>query len=109
VTDSNTMNERAERLRHFFGGYFHQDWDIEGAEAWQDVVRQFVTENPSSAVLAVRDALRAWLMETATAAVPSQGLPAAFACDYDPRLDGLTDRKWVEQVAALLEEQAGHS
>lgn len=102
------MNERDERLRQFFGGYFHQDWDIEGAEAWQDVVRQFVTENPRSAVLAVRDALRAWLMETATAAV-SPGLPAAFACDYDPRLDGLTDREWVEQVAVLLEEQAGHS
>jgi CdiI immunity protein len=102
------MNERDERLRQFFGGYFNQDWDVEGAQSWQDVVRQFVKENPSSAVLAVRDALRSWLLETATAAAPSQGLPAAFACDYDPRPDGFSDREWVEQVAVFIEEQVGH-
>ena len=100
------MSDRNETLRQFFGGYFHQDWNLDGAGSWQDVVRQFVKENPVSRVLAVRDALRSWLKETE--ASPLQSLPAAFACDYSPRSDGFTDREWVEQIADFLVSQVGH-
>jgi predicted SpoU family rRNA methylase len=30
----------SEVVRQFFGGYFHQDWDLE-AEDWQEAVDEF--------------------------------------------------------------------
>jgi hypothetical protein len=94
-------NERDDRLRQFFGAYFHQDWDVEGATSWQDVITQFLSENPSSRARAARDDLRSWLDDTA--AEDAQSLPPDFCCDYDPASDGLTERRWVEQILALLE------
>ena len=94
-------NERDDRLRQFFGAYFHQDLDIEGATTWQDVLSQFLSENTSPRARAVRDGLRSWLDDTA--AEDAQNLPSHFCCDYDPVPDGLSERRWVEQILALLE------
>jgi len=97
------MNDCYETLRQFFGAHFHQDWDLEGAASWEDVVRQFLKESPKWQALMVRDALRWWAGEIS--ASPLQPLPASFDCEYSPRLDGFTDREWVERIADLLDEE----
>jgi hypothetical protein len=97
-------NERNDRLRQFFGAYFHQDWDVEGATTWQDVITQFLSENTDSRACAVRNDLRSWLDDTATEG--TQSLPTDFGCDYDPAPDGFTERRWVEQILALLEQHS---
>jgi hypothetical protein len=95
------MSERDARLTQFFAGYFNQDWDINGAKSWMDVVAQYVKENSRATVLSVRDDLRSWLGETTS----GQGIPAAFGCDYDPRPDGTDEREWVRLLADFMEKQ----
>ena len=98
------MMERDAQLHQFFAGYFNQDWDIGGATSWTDVVLQYIRENPRSTVLATRDALQSWLGD------PESGpnLPNAFGCDYDPRPDGLDDRKWVCEIVEFIGRQLTH-
>ena len=95
------MSTRNERLGQFFGAYFHQDWDAEGAGSWRDVVAQYAREVPGPRVLRTCDDLLDWLKETENEA--SENLPPGFGCEYDPSLEGLTDRQWVEQIVRAFE------
>lgn len=92
------MNKRDDRLEQFFRGYFHQDWDVEGATTWGDVINQYAANVPRPHVITIRNDLRDWLNETAND--ENGNLPPGFGCDYDPRCDGLTEREWVSQIVA---------
>ena len=94
------MTSRAYRLQQFFGGYFHQDWDVEGASSWQEVIDAYVANAPPAAVETVLCDLSTWLVESADDASPN--LPPSFGCEYDPRGDGLTEREWVLQIVDRL-------
>jgi hypothetical protein len=91
------MNMRNERLEQFFGGHFHQDWDVEGAASWQDVIRHYALTVPRPLV-GIRNDLEDWLNETAND--ESQNVPPGFGCEYDARSDGMTERQWVRQIVA---------
>src|SRR5690348_14757666 len=99
------MTARDERLIQFFGGYFHQDWDIEGASSWRDVIAQYAKQVPAPQVQQISEDLRDWL--TDSAADENENLPPAFACDYDTRSEGMTDRQWVQQVVNELDRLTG--
>ena len=90
------MSTRNERLEQFFGGYFHQDWDVEGATSWQGVIERYAAEVPRSNVVAIRQDLEDWLNETANDKI--QNLPPSFGSEYSPRSEGLTDRQWVTRI-----------
>jgi len=92
------MSTRDERLEQFFGGNFHQDWDVEGATSWRDVIKQYAVNVPRRQVVAIRDDLRDWFNETASD--NNENLPPSFGCDYNPRTEGLTERQWVNQIVA---------
>ena len=89
------MRDRYERLGQLFSGYFNQDWDVDGAESWQDVLRQYLRENSRIDAEGLQEDLRAWLAEEDSG---SFGIPQEFGCDYDARSDGLTYREWVERM-----------
>src|SRR5689334_811378 len=95
------MSTRDQRLAQFFGGYFHQDWDVEGASSWCDVIEHYVSSVPRDHVIAIRDDLWDWLSESTT----GQNLPAEFGCDYNPRVDGLTEREWVSHLVAEMDRR----
>ena len=92
------MTTRDDRLEQFFGGNFHQDWDVEGATSWRDVVRQYAVNVPRAQVTAICDDLQEWLRQSANE--ENENLPPSFGCDYNARSDGLTDRQWVTQIVA---------
>ncbi|HVJ20049.1 MAG TPA: contact-dependent growth inhibition system immunity protein, partial [Polyangiaceae bacterium] len=92
---------RDERLGQFFGGYFHQDWDIEGATSWEDVIQQYAAQVPRPQVISIRDDLRDWLEEAAQQEI--HNLPPSFGCDYDSSSEGLTGRQWVEHIVAAFD------
>lgn len=97
------MTERSGRdelLFQFFAGYFHQDWDADGAASWQEVASDFVAVSSVEEVRALREALVSWLAETVRGEHP--GLFTAFGCYYDPTPDGLTERAWVERIVREL-------
>jgi CdiI immunity protein len=88
------MSNRKHTLRDFFGGYFHQDWDIDGVESWVGVVDQFVQENSIARVREVREALREWV-DSSNEEEISRQLMNELGCDYDWQPDGLGARDWV--------------
>jgi hypothetical protein len=95
-----------ERLRQFFGGYFNQDWDLNGP-TWQDVVLVFVKDNSRESALNVLNAIRSWLQSAASNAEIARELQDSFWCEYSAQSDGITDRQWVEQVAEFIASHVG--
>jgi hypothetical protein len=94
------VSTRDERLQRFFGGYFHQDWDLD-AKTWQGVIANYVEEHPRDDTVELRDDLRTWLDEG------HSRLPASFRCDYNPQPEGLTDRSWIDRMIAVIVERLG--
>jgi contact-dependent growth inhibition (CDI) system CdiI-like immunity protein len=90
-----------ERLRQFFGAYFHQDWALDGP-TWQDVVRAYLRDASREDALALLGTMRSWLGDAASDVAVTRDLWDSFGCEYDPQSDGLSDREWVERIAALL-------
>jgi len=92
------MNERDSRLHQFFAGYFNQDWDLNGATSWSDVVDDYLAQNPSAQASRLRDDLRSWV-----SGAEDERLPDAFGCDYDPRTAGMDALTWVRALADYLD------
>lgn len=89
-------DRRDDRLAQFFGGHFHQDWDVEGAASWRDVITHYAASVPPPHLTALKEDLVDWLREADNE--HSDNLPPSFGCDYSPRCDGLTEREWVRQL-----------
>jgi hypothetical protein len=101
------MSLREERLRAFFGAYFHQDWDVDGAESWEGVIAQYVREATPQMVRQLREDLAGWLGDSADLiALNPQATPAADACDYNPNPE-LTGSAWIAAIVVELDHHLG--
>lgn len=92
-------------LTHFFGAYFHEDWDLE-ADDWQGIVEGYVRDEQPSAELLRQlareiDSLNAGCTETEVKGLVTRVLGA----NYYP-LPELSYREWLDQVAAQLRQHA---
>ncbi|MEZ0341882.1 contact-dependent growth inhibition system immunity protein [Mycobacterium sp. pV006] len=92
-------------LSHFFGAYFHEDWDLE-ADDWKGIVDGYVRdEEPSSDLLRLLateiDDLNAVGTEDDVAGLVTRTLGA----NYYP-LPEVSYREWLSQVAAWLRQHA---
>jgi len=95
------MTSRNDRLQQFFGAYFHQDWDVEGATCWEDVVDSYMASVPGALVDELRRDLSDWLVEARSCSSPN--LDLTFGCDFEPETVGLTGREWVAKIVQRLE------
>lgn len=91
-----------ERLSQFFSGYFHEDWELE-AEDPNGIIDIYLSqqadrEHPVS-VAADLDALTS--SELSDDALSSM-LFKDLGCYYDPSVDGLSARAWLQQVSRRL-------
>jgi hypothetical protein len=99
-----TVNNNAvsEDLRQFFGGYFHEDWDLEATD-WQAAVDGYCEGDDPIGLLALAqeiDALRQAFDENELEDVMYR---QAWCC-YHPR--PLSYNDWMGQVADRLRENA---
>jgi hypothetical protein len=95
--------ERREPLRQFFGGYFHQDWDLAG-DTWSAVLQDYFRHQPSVDELRrVSEGLRELLQEFRTDAELNSFLGRELACEYLP--DPTPARDWVENLALAIEAE----
>ena len=97
------MTTRDDRLRQFFAGYFHQDWDLGGAGSWPDVMDEYLAGNTKDDAIKTCADLRAWLADSGHV----QQLPPGFGCEYDPGPDGLDQLTWVARLAEYIERKVG--
>ena len=92
----------SEAMRQFFGGYFHQDWDLE-AKDWQTAVDNFTIGETSSELYSLAeeiDELRAAYREEELRVV----LLRRALSSYYP--GPLTHREWLKQVSDRLRQHA---
>ena len=92
------------KLRNFFGGYFHQDWDLE-ADDPDDVILYHIRESRDTP-----EELRALgqmildYMEGMDDAELESRLYRELSCEYYPVSDGTSARVWLHKVASMLME-----
>ena len=94
-------NEEYPALTQFFGGYFHQDWDLEAAE-WQGLVRNFCDAACHEQIAVVYSELGKLLAEAQDERDLSVVLFSQLGCAYDPTVDGISLRDWIEEIQRQL-------
>jgi hypothetical protein len=95
-----TTNNTAD-LRSFFGGYFHEDWEMDSSEP-DEVIAQFLRSKPSpDEIDRIVAQIRRYLGERDDAAI-ERGLFEELGCYYLPTADDMSAREWLKHVADLL-------
>lgn len=92
------------QLRQFLGGYFHQDWVVE-RDDWQEIVRDYVSESPRSAVMECAAELRD-LLDAGLADAELEVVLERLGGSVDPSALGQSTEEWLRAVRERLEAAA---
>ncbi|MEU5465905.1 contact-dependent growth inhibition system immunity protein [Streptomyces althioticus] len=95
------MMNRYPTLRELAQAYFHQDYDLE-ADTPLEVVALFRRAVGPEKAGELRDEIASLLFTVADDGDVAQVWLEQAGAFYDPRLDGVTPREWLRQVAAEL-------
>jgi len=95
------MTESFVNLERLLGGYFHQDWDMEGATD-ADVILAFRQAEAASQIEATISEVNQVLQLCAGEPLKADELLAGLGCEYYYHADGLTGIAWLERVRSLL-------
>jgi phenylalanyl-tRNA synthetase beta subunit len=94
---------RYPNLFKFFGGYFHQDWDLTAGTP-EEIVDVFKREAPAETVEGAKAELDALLGGELSEPELRHVLFDELDCNYNPAGDGKTAVEWLRQVSASLSE-----
>jgi hypothetical protein len=101
---ANYMNEQDNDLFQFFGGYFHQDWELDNL-TWQDVIRHFVQDVEREEPITISTKINRLLASS----VSDEDLCKVvqdLGCYYWP--GSASDmRPWLNQLAQALRQEVG--
>ncbi|MBO9343296.1 MAG: hypothetical protein J7454_15115 [Roseiflexus sp.] len=93
-------------LKQFLGGRFHQDWDLDAANA-DEVVAQFFADRPDPVDLrALATQIRRFINEYGDDARIETALEEALWCSYAPSADGRPARAWLEDLHDRMLQEA---
>ncbi|GIZ52340.1 contact-dependent growth inhibition system immunity protein [Noviherbaspirillum aridicola] len=97
-------SSRYPALRHLFGAYFHQDFDLEYKDA-EDAINGFLSLEPQqeieASVVELHDLLKLGLSES-----DLERLLIRLGLAYDATSTGLTNSEWLEHVKQRLETRS---
>ena len=96
-----TLRERFPELHTFFGGWFHQDWPIEGEDDVA-VIKAFLDEVDPETVEAVRGELDRFLQLGLDEEAMQNAIWQDFACGYHPMGVSLSMTEWIRSVRSHL-------
>ena len=91
-----------EQLQQLIGGYFHQDWDIEG-QSDEEVVFAFVRDNTSETarhVIAEIDDILYGI-----SGLDLDELLNYLGCEYSYQTDGKSAAQWLKRLRNVLANQ----
>jgi hypothetical protein len=94
------VQERYPKLSHFFGAYFHEDWNLDAASDLE-VVRRFKRETAAAGLERVRRELSAFLAEPLDEVALDDVLVRSLGCYYDPT-PAMTNRDWLHRIMTYL-------
>lgn len=92
-----------EALVQFFGGYFHQDWDLDHPTG-EDVLRGFLAESTKSRVQLVQRELAGLMSRDMNEDDLGRMLFTELHCYYDPRPNGLSFRAFLQKIQVSFAE-----
>jgi CdiI immunity protein len=93
-----------KRLRQFFGGYFHQDWDIDGGD-WRGVLGVYCRQNGNEALGRLSADLERLLALVVDDHAITEYLATELWCNYVPQGGPDAARQWLREVVAAVQEQ----
>ena len=93
--------DQFEAASYLFRGYFHQDCLVDVPD-WESVVERFKAAEPPEIVQAAREALAALSTSFDDAGIDEFLFGPGLRSFYNPRLDGLTSRQWIERIVHML-------
>jgi len=103
------IKSKFENLVNFFGGYFHQDWDLD-AQNYDEVLEMFVKQNPSNEVANVVKELDALLAMDLSNLELRKALTEDLLCCYIPPCEGAL-KEWLilirNKLIKLISIKAG--
>ncbi|WP_160007344.1 contact-dependent growth inhibition system immunity protein [Rhizobium sp. 18055] len=97
------MAKNFENLEHLLGGYFHQDWDVEGAND-AEVISAFQRTEPVKRIEVTIAEIDHILQLFTGDASKIEELLTAWGCEYYYQTDGLSGQEWLQRVRSLLME-----
>lgn len=88
-------------MRAFFGAYFHQDWQLE-AQNPDSVIIAYIKDATNTTLIQLRTELLAFLNDCLSDHEIEQKLFREFACYYQPSMDGISARGWLQDLVQKL-------
>jgi hypothetical protein len=95
------MTKTWHQLMHLARAYFHQDYDLE-APTPLEVVKLFVSAEPSAAVIELESDLREVLSLSMSEARMRSLWIDEYSASYDPASEGVQYRQWFSNILAIL-------
>jgi hypothetical protein len=98
------MNISDDALHQFFGGYFHQDWQLDDA-TWQDVIGRFLSESAPNGAAPVAAGIERLLSDSVSDETLCREVQE-LGCDYWPS-SSAEMRIWLCHVVLELRSLDG--
>lgn len=92
--------QQMDKLRQFFGAYFHQDWGTEYGTPGQTLSAAIRAHESQRKEL--RRLIEIFVAEHPDDEDLDQALWKDLACEYLPSADGISPRTWLLDVAGKL-------
>lgn len=88
-------------LYQFFGGYYHQDWEMDHGRS-DEVLQRFVTDSSEGMRHELVAELDALLDSCETDDALSAIVFHDLGCFYDPSQEGITMRTWLRSLRTSM-------
>lgn len=95
--------EQFPNLDQFFGGYFHQDWDLENIDA-EAVLNRFLLEAKPNSGEQVCQELEKLLAINFEEKELSNILVYDLGCCYNPEFQKMSNREWLSWLQSYLKK-----
>jgi hypothetical protein len=86
-------------LRQLLGGWFHQDFDVDG-DTLEEILAKFKSVTPEAEVLGAKSDIETLLKNAGDDL--DQEFVRVFEPDVDPAGWGMTTREWLTRIDELL-------
>jgi hypothetical protein len=99
------MTDDDHSLKRFLSGYFHEDW-MEDAQDPADIVAMFLRDRKDTEDLhTVVRAIHAIVQDDMAEDELASRLFRQYGCYFDARGEGGSNRDWLREVAAQIEQE----
>lgn len=95
------IEDKFSNLYQFFGGYFHEDWDLEAKDA-KAVIHNYLNDEKPRIVKEIIDEISLLLEMNLDRGQLRDVLANDLKCSYDPTFYGISDIDWLKWVQATL-------